>query len=338
MSREPRLRYKNAENRRDLIGSAEVRRVPKEEIIHMGMPTVSIITPTYNRASVKRAIVSAISSSTPYSVECIVVDDCSSPQYVDDIELFAEQIPITLLRNSENRGPGYSRNSALTHARGKYVFFLDSDDILAPGGLSRLVSEAESSSADIVLPMVIAATGRIHGNLSVADACSARSFADCAAIKSLSPSKLIRHDLIIENRIKFAEDRYWGEDQSFVLRCYLASKRISILMRAADLFILDDQITRLTRRPSLRDVMTTIVEVIELANTMPLLSVEREIILSRVFNSDVSMLLLSLKRNPELDSLRAEVARRITNCIDEYTKKLIDISVWQDLETLSAKH
>jgi hypothetical protein len=304
----------------------------------MSAPTISIITPTYNRASVKRAIVSAITSPKKYSIEHIIVDDCSAPQYVEEITKFAKQTPIVLFRNSENRGPGYSRNLALNHARGDYIFFLDSDDILAPGGLSRLVSEADSSAADIVLPMAITAKGKIHGNLSIADACSARSFAECAAINNLSPCKLIRRKLIVENKFKFAENRYWGEDQSFVLQCYLASQRISILMQAPDLLILDDQMTRLTCRPVLSDIMATIAEVIELANTLPLLSVERKKILSRVFNSDVPALLLSLKRKPDFDSLRIQVAKKIVNYVDGYTKKMINQSVWQHLETLAARN
>lgn len=91
-------------------------------------PDVSVIIPTYNRiAMLKEALTSVFEQTFEGTVEIIVVDDNSqdgTPQIIQ------EQYPdIHLIPCSENRGPAAARNKGIKTAQGRYIAFLDSDDL-----------------------------------------------------------------------------------------------------------------------------------------------------------------------------------------------------------------
>jgi glycosyltransferase involved in cell wall biosynthesis len=113
-------------------------------------PIVSIVIPVYNRRElVREAIDSALKEGEDVSVEVIVVDDCSTDDTWDVIGSFGNAVH--RIRNASNRGQSVARNAGLDLARGKYVKFLDSDDVLAPGRLAREVEHADRQNADIVV-------------------------------------------------------------------------------------------------------------------------------------------------------------------------------------------
>jgi glycosyltransferase involved in cell wall biosynthesis len=113
-------------------------------------PAVSIIIPVYNRATmVKEAIASALAASPSVPLEVIVIDDASTDETWNVISAYAE--PVRALRMEKNGGQVYARNRGLDVARGKYVKYLDSDDLLEPAHLALEVDVAEREQADIVV-------------------------------------------------------------------------------------------------------------------------------------------------------------------------------------------
>lgn len=103
---------------------------------------VSIIIPTFNRPEfVIKAVESALNQSHQ-NIEVIVIDDASP----NDIEpLLIQDGRIKVLRNLKNSGPCYSRNKGLEVAKGKYVNFLDDDDILYPEKIKKQLSVFNNS-------------------------------------------------------------------------------------------------------------------------------------------------------------------------------------------------
>lgn len=90
---------------------------------------VSIIIPTFNRANyLKRSIKSCISQSYR-NIEIIIIDDCSSDNTKNVVKNIDDS-RIKYFRNSKNRGAPYSRNKGIKLSKGKYINFLDDDDIL----------------------------------------------------------------------------------------------------------------------------------------------------------------------------------------------------------------
>lgn len=97
---------------------------------------VSIIMPSYNTDQyIKKAILSVI-NQTYQNWELIIVDDCSS----DNTDLVVNEIKdtrIKYLKNFVNSGAAVSRNRALKEAKGKWIAFLDSDDLWKPQKLEK---------------------------------------------------------------------------------------------------------------------------------------------------------------------------------------------------------
>lgn len=94
---------------------------------------VSIITPSYNSANYISETIRSVLAQTFCDWEMIIVDDCSSDDSVEIIELFVSHDPrIKLIRLFENVGAAKARNLAIEAATGRYIAFLDSDDIWLP--------------------------------------------------------------------------------------------------------------------------------------------------------------------------------------------------------------
>lgn len=105
------------------------------------MPTVSIVTPAYNAEGVIGEAAKSIVGQEFEDWEWIVVDDGSSDETAARINTIDDD-RVILIRE-ENRGVSAARNAALDVARGTYVTFLDADDRLPLGSLSRRVDFLE---------------------------------------------------------------------------------------------------------------------------------------------------------------------------------------------------
>lgn len=112
-------------------------------------PIVSIVVPVYNRpAQALEAIDSALKSDVP--LELIAVDDGSTDDTFAALQSIADP-RVVLLQMACNSGQSAARNRGLDAARGRYVKFLDSDDVLITEHLSSELQAIEESGADIVV-------------------------------------------------------------------------------------------------------------------------------------------------------------------------------------------
>jgi hypothetical protein len=107
---------------------------------------IGIIIPVFNRPQLVRE---AIESALGEASEIIVVDDCSTDETWDVIRSFGA--PVRAIRMPKNGGQSAARNAGFDVARGKYVKFLDSDDVLIAGHLTKELQRAEAESADLVV-------------------------------------------------------------------------------------------------------------------------------------------------------------------------------------------
>ena len=104
-------------------------------------PAVSIISPFYNDCEHFEETYQSIIHQTWQNYEWIIIDDCSTE--IDSIELFNSLPPrnpkIKTFRHHQNYGPAKARNYAVSHAQGKYLFFMDTDDIIEPTYIEKCV-------------------------------------------------------------------------------------------------------------------------------------------------------------------------------------------------------
>lgn len=104
-------------------------------------PLVSIIIPTYNCARYIASTIDSVLSQTMDDWEIQIVDDCSTDNTLDVLRPYLEQYPqIHYIRLNENGGPAVARTEAIRRSEGKYIAFLDSDDIWLPEKLERQIS------------------------------------------------------------------------------------------------------------------------------------------------------------------------------------------------------
>lgn len=93
---------------------------------------VSIIMPSYNTAQYITETIESVLNQTYTNWELIIVDDCSQDNTDDVVRLYLSDERIRYLKNDKNSGAAVSRNRALKEAKGKWIAFLDSDDLWMP--------------------------------------------------------------------------------------------------------------------------------------------------------------------------------------------------------------
>lgn len=107
-------------------------------------PLVSVLMTVYNRAKYIRHAIESVLASTYENFELILVDDGSSDQSVEIIrEYMARDSRIRLFINEQNLGDYPNRNRAASLASGKYIKYVDADDMIYPHGLEIMVGMME---------------------------------------------------------------------------------------------------------------------------------------------------------------------------------------------------
>lgn len=99
---------------------------------------VSIITPSYNSSKYIEETIRSVQSQTFKEWEMIIVDDCSTDNTIDIVEQFIlSDNRIKLFENNTNLGAAETRNLAIKKSKGRYIAFLDSDDVWLPNKLEK---------------------------------------------------------------------------------------------------------------------------------------------------------------------------------------------------------
>ena len=99
-------------------------------------PIVSILTTVYNREKYLAACLDSVLASGYKDWELIIVDDVSSDASVAIAKSYEQKdARIKVYVNDKNLGDYPNRNKAASYAKGKYIKYLDADDIIYPHGL-----------------------------------------------------------------------------------------------------------------------------------------------------------------------------------------------------------
>lgn len=105
---------------------------------------VSVIMPTYKCGRFIEESIKSVQAQTYQNWELIVVDDCSGDGTIDKVlEIKKTDERISIYQNSSNSGAAVSRNTALRNAKGRWIAFLDSDDLWEPPKLEKQIKFME---------------------------------------------------------------------------------------------------------------------------------------------------------------------------------------------------
>lgn len=118
------------------------------------IPKVSVVIPVYNTAPYLHQCLDSVLAQTLREIELICVDDGSTDGSAAILKEYASKSPVSRtsinILTQENAGQSVARNIGTAHARGEYIYYLDSDDTLHPHALERLYQVAEALRLDVL--------------------------------------------------------------------------------------------------------------------------------------------------------------------------------------------
>ena len=134
----------------DLLVNIEVPETRDHFIkLKINSPMVSVIVPTYNRPEMLKETIKSILAQSYQDYEIVVVNDCG--QDVESIlsGLNREDGKIVYIKHTQNRGLAAARNTGIMASRGKYIAYLDDDDVFYPDHLETLVGCLEQNAYQV---------------------------------------------------------------------------------------------------------------------------------------------------------------------------------------------
>lgn len=207
------------------------------------MTEISIIMPVYNAEKFLSETLDSILKQSFVEWELICIDDSSTDSTFDILNQYQRKDNrITILTNSNRKGAGYTRNRGIKEAKGKYLSFLDGDDIFDEDMLAAAFEHAEKNDVDIEMfngkhvpsETIHNKLYMIHGEEYKERYCK-RTF----SVKEYEPyeflnwtlapwNKLYRREFIISNELEF-QSLPCSNDVYFVSMALMLAKRIHVL-------------------------------------------------------------------------------------------------------------
>lgn len=203
----------------------------------MDFPRVSFIIPCYNAERSLKRCVDSVSSQTCADFESILVDDGSvdgTSRICDEIAAADSRFKIIHQRNA---GLSAARNAGLNSASGANIFFLDSDDYIAPDLLQILLNRREETQADIVIGGLrkVSEEGSLLSSIKLdLDVCDERGYWEqyySGAYRSEEHAEYVVSCGKLFSRSLFSHERFdegkLHEDEFIIHRLIAASEIIS---------------------------------------------------------------------------------------------------------------
>jgi teichuronic acid biosynthesis glycosyltransferase TuaG len=114
----------------------------------MGKHTFSIVMPAFNSGRTIRESIASVEAQTYPHWELLIIDDGSSDTTCQLVEDLAKGDPrIRLLKTGKNEGPARARNRGIAASNGRYICFLDSDDLWLPSKLEKQLAAFQRTNA-----------------------------------------------------------------------------------------------------------------------------------------------------------------------------------------------
>lgn len=214
----------------------------------MDTPKISVVIPMYNAEKFIRQTLISVLASKFKDYEVLVVDDCSTDSSVAEAEKLLPHFDgrLKILSTDKNSGgAGVPRNVGIKNSSGKYITFIDNDDMILPTTLNIFFDAAEKFQADVVYAekyfffddaaqfngknMKVAFLGTVEELVDVPtlepDDIGERIRRDMAEKFYILPwGKFYRRDFLVENKIDFPQMRL-AEDLTFCFKCLCLAKK-----------------------------------------------------------------------------------------------------------------
>lgn len=201
------------------------------------MIKLSIVVPIYNVEEYLEECLNSIINQTIKDIEIILINDGSTDSSKDIANKFIEKDNRFVLINQKNKGLSATRNLGIRIAKGKYIYFIDSDDfIIENNNLKEMIDLLEKYNSDILVGRMV----RVYKNkdnvldgkyleLFNTDICTTKKYLKVGAKHNIAPCCMYMYsrNLLVDNNIRF-KGGFLHEDEDFTPRVLLKTEKISI--------------------------------------------------------------------------------------------------------------
>ena len=227
-------------------------------IIVSNVPYISIIIPSFNSAGFIKQTLESIAKQTFKNFEVIVIDDFSSDNSRLIISKYeSSDSRFRLVSNNENSGPNFSRNKGISLARGKYVMFVDSDDLLVPDALQSVCYELNNLTFEILnfgfqfMENKKVLSKSTMSNSSLFGTEIMKSFLK-GEFYSVCWNKVFLLEFLLSNKIHFVEDTVHGRDSLFVFDCMASACKVKSIEKI--LYVSNVRVGSFSRSFSMKNI------------------------------------------------------------------------------------
>jgi glycosyltransferase involved in cell wall biosynthesis len=222
------------------------------------MPNISVVIPTYNCSKYLIGAIDSVLNQTYSNLEVIVVDDGSKDNTKQILGPYIDSKKIKYFYQ-ENKGPSSARNKGIREAAGKYIAFLDADDLWLDSFLSKMLLKIEEGydwvvcdnireSIDINTNTVMDKKLMIRQSY---DSWTTDELLKAFLIKDMvgSPNKiLVRRNCLINKNVFFDESLRSREDWDFVLQLLESGYSLGLVKEALVVYRIRNDNSNSTRR------------------------------------------------------------------------------------------
>lgn len=206
------------------------------------MIKTSVIIPVYNTGAYVEECIESVYHQTQKEIEVIAINDGSTDNSYDVLLKMQARYPDLIVLSQKNRGLGDTRNVGLKRAKGKYVYFLDSDDYILEDTLQTCYQCAEGNKLDVLLFDALAFEDTEEGRITRPKAYDRREMskdwnAVCSGIDFIGacyrrgiyqPSACLVYcslKFLKKNNVQFLH-RVYFEDNEFHCRIMMLAERV----------------------------------------------------------------------------------------------------------------
>lgn len=291
-------------------------------------PKLSIIIPVYN---VEKYLNNCLQSvCQPGNVEILCIEDGSTDNSLDILKEWENKDKrITVIQHNKNKGLSAARNTGLLHAKGDYIWCVDSDDMIIKGSYNIILKHVEKDNLDVL---------RFNGKMLVSENIKGKTkmlatwwstpaiYEPCiSGRKMFSDQKVNKHyrqpvqiyaikrQFLMDNNLKFQEGIYF-EDELFTLSVLMKAKRTSDINDILYLyFVRENSITTMEKNKKHFDSLVFIIDEI-----FKKIYTDEPEMLKRMICRHLSFLFEELNKTYQI--VKDEVV------LNEYEKEIIEVS------------
>ncbi|HAN39421.1 MAG TPA: hypothetical protein DCQ29_11010 [Chitinophagaceae bacterium] len=190
----------------------------------MDRPLISIVIPTYNRAFCIEATINSVLQQSYSNLEILIIDDQSTDNTGSLIEnQQRKDNRIRYFAHIENKGVSEARNTGIRNARGKYLIFLDSDDLFHRNYLHSFVGQLSVNNPDIVFCNFNLSSNNVNvaNKKPVSDIRNLKKTLIDGSQMNQIGSIIWKMDFLVSKRLSFLQGLNIGEDRLFIIKALL---------------------------------------------------------------------------------------------------------------------